>query len=359
MRRTAYVRQAALVATLAALALPPVPKTALQTGAYGDAYAGFTDVIIHETMYCNACGEEQQFSVVYTKEYGQSEPVFGVHGRMTMCMNCGAINSDLPAGDSAFGAMVFRVESCALIHTQRELSCEAAGDENHLRTVVDTLQCAQCGDVLSERGVITEPHGFSAWITDKEATSEQEGLRHRVCEACGAVQSEAIERLRPTPEPELTPTRIPEPAAEPTPGVTGVQTDDEPEAEPTRTPAPTLRPAPETTPKATPTPEATPRPTLRPTQNPAPGATPKPASGSTRKTTPSPSPEVTPTDEPTPEPARRRIPMTGAGFGQAATAEPSPDAKAGERESGVCCCCCCRAPQRRYRWRNVIAREEA
>ena len=353
MRRTAYVRQAALVATLAALALLPTLKTVLQTGAFGNDFAGFTDVIVHETMYCNACEGEQQFSVVYTQEYGQGEPVFGVHGRMTMCMNCGAVNSELPVGDSAFGVMVFQVESCTLIHGQRELSCEAADDENHLRTVVDTLQCAKCGEALSERKVFTEPHEFGEWMTEEEPTSEREGLRRRMCEACGAVQSETIEKLglTPEPEPELTPEWTPEPTAEPemtpepqpgptpewtrepavepTPEMTGkpgIQTNDEPEAEPTPTPTPVSEPTPERTPR--PTPEATPKPTPRQTPAPTPGTTPKP----TRRATA----ELVPT--------------------------PSPDAKAGEREDNTCCCCCCcccrAASRRRYRWKNVTTREE-
>lgn len=332
MRKTAYVRQAALVATLAALALLPTLKTVLQTGAFGNAFAEFTDVIVHETMYCNACEGEQQFSVVYTQEYGQGEPVFGVHGRMTMCMNCGAVNSELPVGDSAFGVMVFQVESCTLIHGQRELSCEAADDENHLRTVVDTLQCAKCGEALSERKVFTEPHGFGEWMTEEEPTSEREGLRRRVCEACGAVQSETIEKLGPTPEPELTPEWTREPAVEPTPEVTGkpgIQTNDEPEAEPTPTPTPVPEPTPERTPRPTPeaTPKPTPKPTPRQTPAPTPGATPKP----TRRATA----ELVPT--------------------------PSPDAKAGEREDNTCCCCCCccrAASRRRYRWKNVTTTEE-
>ena len=327
MRRTAYVRQAALVATFAALALLPTLKTVLQTGAFGNTFAGFTDVIVHETMYCNACEGEQQFSVVYTQEYGQGEPVFGVHGRMTMCMNCGAVNSELPVGNGAFGVMVFQVESCTLIHGQRELSCEAADDENHLRTVVDTLQCAKCGEALSERKVFTEPHGFGEWMTEEEPTSEREGLRRRMCEACGAVQSETIEKLGPTPEPELTPEWTREPAVEPTPEATGkpgIQTNDEPEAEPTPTPTPVSEPTPERTPR--PTPEATPKPTPRQTPAPTPGATPNP----TRRATA----ELVPT--------------------------PSPDAKAGEREDNTCCCCCCcrAASRRRYRWKNVTTREE-
>ena len=349
MRRAAYVRKAALVTTLAALVLPYTLKTVSQPGASGDTHVGLTDVIVHETMCCNACEGEQQFSVVYTQEYGQSEPVFGVHGRMTMCMNCGGVNSDLPVGDSAFGEMVFRVENCALIHTQRELSCEEADDESHLRTVVDTLQCAQCGDARSERKVLTQPHDFGEWMTQEEPTVEREGLRRRVCGACGATQSETIEKLRPTPEPEPEPT--PEPEPEPTPEPEPEPT---PEPEPEPTPEPEPEPTPEWTPGPTvesvpkvtdepgvqtngepgtdpiPTPELVPEPTPGQTPRPTPEATPKPTIGQTPEPTPGATPRPMP--EATPKPTRG--------------ATPSPDVKTVGQEGGVCCCCCCRAASR-------------
>ena len=206
---------------------------------------------------------------------------------------------------------------------------------------MNTLQCARCGDVLSEREVLTEPHSFGAWMTQEEPTVEREGLRRRVCEACGAAQSETIEKLRPTPEPESEPTLEPEseptpewtyePTAEPgTMGSPDIQTNDEPKAEPT----PTREPAPE----------------------PTPGYTPSPALEATPKPTPKPAPK------PTPKPTPGRIRMTGAGFGHEATAAPSPDTEADEREDGGACrCCCCRrsGSRRRNRWKNTPAREGA
>ena len=84
------------------------------------------DVEAYEDLFCWQCGELENFWVDYTIDHSSQlspddnqevEGTYtppGMHGRMTMCLNCGSFNSDLFPDDVRFGTNLFRLEPCTL-----------------------------------------------------------------------------------------------------------------------------------------------------------------------------------------------------------------------------------------------------
>ena len=197
-----------------------------------------------------------------------------------MCLNCGAINGDLPAQDHGFWLNVFRLEQCPAGHSTEELSYEAVDDEYHNMTILDIAHCPMCGERQENTAIILEQHvytpevidptclsggytiytcelcgysyqddrteaaghQFRDWIIDQEPTADNAGSHHRECLVCGDVETELLPPLKPDPEPKPEPEPTSEP--EPTPGP-------EPTPEPEPTPGPRPTPEPESKPKPT------------------------------------------------------------------------------------------------------------
>ncbi len=63
---------------------------------------------------------------------------------------------------------------------------------DHVDSVLDSCVgkiCEVCGTVLEEKN---GTHSFGAWVTDKQATETEDGLRHKACTKCSVVEYEII-----------------------------------------------------------------------------------------------------------------------------------------------------------------------
>ena len=58
-----------------------------------------------------------------------------------------------------------------------------------------TVYSCACGAVYTDDYVEAYGHDWSAWETVKEATTESEGKRQKVCSTCGKVKSESIDKV--------------------------------------------------------------------------------------------------------------------------------------------------------------------
>ena len=309
MRKAAYAWPAGLVFSFLMLQLLPVPMLGIESRNGNAVYGGaeFMDTQAYDTMWCYVCEETETFFVDYTLEYESSADSYaknrrfdsgkaiamlmntgqgdgyasGYHGKMTMCLNCGSFNSDLPADAGEPGTKVFRVERCSISYSQKEIACEAIDSEQHSRTIDETARCVHCEQNWYRQTTVVEPHGYGAWVVDEEASAEGEGSRHRTCEACGKVETQSLPRATPTLQPTLKPSAEPseEPSPQPSP-----EPSEEPSPQPSAEPTPELSPGPSTEqsvePSATPSPTQTPpsRPMRTPAQRPA--LTPEPTSTS-------------------------------------------------------------------------------
>ena len=267
------------------------------------------DVGALEELFCQQCGEMETFWVDYTIEHsGQLTPEDsqqieepytppGIHGRMSMCLNCAVINSDLSPDDPRFGTNLFRLEPCTTKHWLEDIRYKSIDAAYHEMTATNIVYCIHCGDSRSSGPVaVTEPHDFTAevvaptcaeegytvytcalcgyyyqgdwmqatghpfgeWVVDREPDVNGEGMRHRECSVCGGIETEFLPRLEPEPEPTTGPGSGPTTEPEPKPTT-------EPGPEPTTEPEPESSTVPELKPTTEPQPEPTPEPEPEPT----------------------------------------------------------------------------------------------
>ena len=133
-----------------------------------------------ETRWCNACGQESLFWVMYQRLDGVS------HEEETMCLNqnCGAINGDLPVEDNRHWNNVFWPEEHHFTAAITEPTCTEGG--------YTIYTCESCG--YSYEGDNTEAtgHFFGNWVIESEPTADHEGSRYRECQICGEVEVEML-----------------------------------------------------------------------------------------------------------------------------------------------------------------------
>lgn len=73
------------------------------------------------------------------------------------------------------------------------------------------IKCESCGEILSEESIPKAEHSYGEWTVTKEATTEENGERAKVCSECGETVIEPIEKLTegiPTEEPKTPKTLI-------------------------------------------------------------------------------------------------------------------------------------------------------
>lgn len=213
MRKTALVRRAALTVSIMILGFLSSSESKPQTtiDASTDTYPPGTEVI--ESLLCSNCGEIIPFWVYYIPEYanegrslaednvvysddyrpdgsratiepaGEGAAYTGYHWRISMCLNCGAINGDLPAQDHGFWLNVFRLEQCPADHSTEALSYEAVDDEYHNMTILDIAHCPMCGERQENSAAILEQHVYTPEVIDPTCLSG--GYTIYTCELCG------------------------------------------------------------------------------------------------------------------------------------------------------------------------------
>lgn len=279
MRKTAHAWQAALMVIVILFSCLSTTAAAKTAGVEDHVISGSENF---DLLLCNGCGETEFFWIYDIPEYalggssltesgvvyadGSWEDYFlidgtrvdiipgigdnaytGHHWRMTMCLNCGALNGDLPAVSYGFWNKMYRLEECPAEHLWDETRCEPTDGAHHLVTGVDTSVCHWCGGSRSEQASfleehdwaneVTEPtctqggytiftchrcgdsyqgneteavgHQFGDWCIGKEPTLDEEGLRSRVCKVCGEMEIETLPRLdpKPTSNPKPDPVR--------------------------------------------------------------------------------------------------------------------------------------------------------
>lgn len=69
-------------------------------------------------------------------------------------------------------------------------------------------KCSECGKKYKEAA-----HAFGEWVTDREATKEEAGEKHRNCGVCGIQETKIIPAISPTESPVSTPSATPAPTS--------------------------------------------------------------------------------------------------------------------------------------------------
>lgn len=85
-------------------------------------------------------------------------------------------------------------------NVKTEATCDAEG--------LKVRMCEDCGNVESE-AIPKTAHIYGEWNVKTEPTYDAEGEKVRMCEDCGNVESEAIPALEPTAKPTTKPTEQP------------------------------------------------------------------------------------------------------------------------------------------------------
>lgn len=267
MTTAARVRRAALMTAAMVFGVLPLSGSEARMAKIEDT--GITPVYVqnYEELTCRACGETSLFwiycepefaaggrslaeeGVVYsddprtdsvrlgTPETDESKSYTGFHWKMTMCLNCSAINGDLSPSDHAFWLNIFRLEACPADHTQ-EIRYEAVDGAHHQVTAVDTAVCRWCGESSESLDTALEDHTYTASVTDP--TADAGGYTTYTCTLCGySYRGDETPPLSqqgetdPDPTPDPTPDPIPDPVPDPVP-------------DPAPDPLPELSPMPET-----------------------------------------------------------------------------------------------------------------
>lgn len=176
MKKTALVLRTALMTMTLAVSLLPIRDSGPGTERYD--ISPFDRGILEE-LFCWQCGETEFFWVDYTIDHsgqltledswmveGTITPV-GIHGRMSMCLNCGIINSDLSPDNERFGNNIFLLEPCTIEHQLEDICYEIVDAEYHKMTAIDAKHCLLCDDSRGSEPVTDlKQHDFTTEVVE-------------------------------------------------------------------------------------------------------------------------------------------------------------------------------------------------
>ena len=192
--------------------MPALPIAAELYGATNDDAAdayGYTER--YDSFMCGECGETELFWVYYTLNFTDGDKFIpeddripgsessdtlqsdlsdqsnqpsrsdwqdetdpardDFHYKMTMCLNCGTINGDLPTDSEAFGLNIFRRERCPFERHNEDTEYEVLDAEHHLMTASEAAYCPLCEKTLINPIAVTESHGFFTEVTAPSCTN--------------------------------------------------------------------------------------------------------------------------------------------------------------------------------------------
>ncbi len=183
MRKTAFVRRAALIATAVAVGFVPELGPVLNHDGAGPAETDPFEQAF-EDRTCNACGDTEPFWIFYSPEYDGSQPspeengtdtasetrdsnpaYTGQHWTMTMCLICGTIDGDLPADDDRFGRNVFRLENCRIETLSETTAWTPLDEESHMETTDTVRACEKCRATWNDHSESGKPHDWETEVT--------------------------------------------------------------------------------------------------------------------------------------------------------------------------------------------------
>lgn len=184
------------------------------------------DGVKHRT--CNVCGTTEKTTIAKLGHLNQGKiktvaATCGKEGyKVVICSRCGkeiGSRTVIPAtGNHTWGAWVTDKAPTCSADGEKHRTCSTCGtvgkdvikSEGHnFKTVWKTvdatcgkdgykvLTCAYCGKEVNNRTVIpaTGNHTWGSWITDKAATCEADGSKHRVCSVCKKTDTQKINKL--------------------------------------------------------------------------------------------------------------------------------------------------------------------
>ena len=156
---------------------------------YGTAIIAPTCTVAGYTTYtCSACGDsyvaDEVAALGHTAVVDTAVAPTCIATGLSEGSHCSVCNEVLVAQEIVD----------ALGHTEETISavaptCTATG-------LTAGVKCSVCGEIIeAQEEVAALGHTWGNWIIDKAATEEEDGLQHKVCEACGDIVEEIIPAL--------------------------------------------------------------------------------------------------------------------------------------------------------------------